>query len=327
MLVSTTATPSTIVRELAFSGTQSLGGDIDTTTHTELYATAAELSLIYKYTLLEPVTNDVSVEVVNDELEAALGVELDTSVQIRRLSMRLDVVTSYAQACEIAWRWLDRLDQYRNVVDVGIIGNPALQKADMVRIVDPVTLIADDFMVDTYRSSLSGDGTYLGILSLVPWTSSYGGPGTSDLFNPGIDDPATLASFMADGDGGDAINWQGVLSNQTGGPPGSTHYYFKAGSNPFKMVTRGGLAEGDTVTITGYTRNETGDLFLSFYTDPVGSSVSLDEISTLTLASVNNGSIWTYFEVSGPVPAGTVSWALSNVGGSVDFDSIVVVKS
>lgn len=195
MLVATTTDPTTIVRTLVFSGTQSLGGDIDTTTHTELYATAAELSLVYKYTLKEPVTNDVSVEVVNDALELALGVALDTDREIRRLMVRLDIVISYAQATEAAARALDKLDQYRNVLDVGIIGNPAIQKGDMVRIVDPVTEIADDFQVDTYRSTL-GD-TYLGTMALVPWVSSYGGPGTSNLHDFTPDTPIVRATAGA----------------------------------------------------------------------------------------------------------------------------------
>jgi len=199
MLVSTTSTPSTITRVLQFSGTQSLGGDIDTDTHTELYATAAELSLVYKYTLFEPVTTDVSVEVTNTDLEAELGIELATGAQIRRLVLHLDVVTSYAQATEAAARWLDKLDQYRNVLDVGIIGNPAIQKGDMVRVTDPVSVIDADFMVDTYRSSLAADGTYLGILSLVPWTSSYGGPGTSDLLNVGVPAPDVVVGSTASG--------------------------------------------------------------------------------------------------------------------------------
>jgi hypothetical protein len=166
------------------SGTRCYGGDIDTTTDTEFYGVLGGVSLVAKFTLIEPSTTDVAVEVVNDELEAQLGVELDTGVEIRRLVLRLDEVTSYAQATEAAARWLDKIDQFRNVLDVGIIGNPAIQKGDMVRITDPVTEIDADFQVDTYRTSMSGDGTYLGTMALVPWISSYAGPG--DIF-PVID--------------------------------------------------------------------------------------------------------------------------------------------
>lgn len=189
MLQVTTAAPTVVVRTLKFSGTKSLGGEIDTDTHTELYACSGGLSLVYKYTLKVPVTNDVSVELVNDALELALGVELTTGREIRRLRVDLPIVISHAQAAEAAARRLDKLDQFRNVMDVGIIGNPALQKGDMVRIEDPVTSVANDFQVDTYRSSLNGD-TYLGTLALVPWSSSYAGPG--DVIPPDSDFPTPV---------------------------------------------------------------------------------------------------------------------------------------
>ena len=176
MLQVTTADPTTVVRTLVFSGTKSLGGDVDTDTHTELYACSGGLSLVYKYTLFEPVTTEVSVEAVNNELELALGVELDTGREIRRLRRDLKVVRSYAQAAEVAARWLDRIDQFRNLVDFGIIGNPAIQLGDMIRVEDPVIGIAADFQIDTYRAQL--DDTFLGHLAVTPWTSSYAGPGT-----------------------------------------------------------------------------------------------------------------------------------------------------
>jgi hypothetical protein len=193
MLQVDTSAPTVIVRTLHFSGTKSLGGDVDTDTHTELYACSGGLSLVYKYTLKEPVTNDVSVEAVNDELEVLLGTELDTGRQIRRLRIDLKMITSYAQATEAAVRRLDKLDQFRNVLDVGIIGNPALEKGDMVRIIDPLSVIDGEFQVDTYRS-LQND-TYLGTLSLVPWTSSYAGPGDVPL----PDAPGAPSSAQASG--------------------------------------------------------------------------------------------------------------------------------
>lgn len=187
MLQVTVADPTTVVRTLHFSGTKSLGGEIDTDTHTELYACSGGLSLVYKYTLKEPVTTDVSVEAVNDALELALGVELDTGREIRRMTLPLKVVTSYAQAAEVAARWLDKVDQFRNVQEVGILGNPAIMKGDMVRVEDPVIGIANDFQVDTHRSVMSD--TYLDVLSLVPWSSSYAGPGDIIPANDGFPTP------------------------------------------------------------------------------------------------------------------------------------------
>lgn len=190
MYISTPDDLEAITDTIVMSGSRFYGIDADTTTDTEVYGVLGGQSLVAKYTLFEPVTTDVSVEVVNDDLEAELGVELDTGIEIRRFVLRLDAVTSYAQATEAANRWLDKIDQFRNVLDVGILGNPAIQKADMVRIEDPVTDIANDFQVDTYRFSLRGNGTYLGVLSLVPWTSSYAGPG--DNFPVEVPDPGLL---------------------------------------------------------------------------------------------------------------------------------------
>lgn len=325
MLRGQTTDPSDIDKVLVFSGTKSLGGDIDTTTHTELYACSGGLSLVFKYTMVEPVTTEVSVEVANTALEATLGAALDTGAEIRRLILRLDVVTSLANATEAAARWLDKLDQYLNVMDVGIIGNPALQKGDMVRVEDPVTSIANDFQIDTYRSSLSADGTYLGTLALVPWSSSYSGPG--DVYPVVPPAPDGLARFMGSGDGGDALGWQGVNSG-SGGPPGSTHYYYNSGWNPFKMTARGGIGVGQTAYINGWTVDSEGNASLSFgfYSTPVGDPVTSGaQLAVVVLQAASPHSSWTQFaEQTLVAPAGTVSWALWKSGGGISFDEIVV---
>jgi hypothetical protein len=213
MLQVSTADPTTVVRTLKFSGTRALGGDVDTDTHTEIYACSGGLSLVYKYTLKEPVTTDVSVEVVNADLEESLGTALSTGTEIRRLRIDLKMITSYAQATEAAVRRLDKIDQFRNVLDVGILGNPAIEKGDMVRIVDPVTLIDADFQVDTYRSLMSD--SYLGTLSLVPWTSSYAGPGDVPLPDaPGAPTVAGAAGSRTFGTTG-ASNVGTVVSGDT----------------------------------------------------------------------------------------------------------------
>jgi hypothetical protein len=83
-------------------------------------------------------------------------------------------ITSLAQATETAQRWLGQLDHNRQTLDFGCIGNPAIQKGDMIRVEDPVSGIASDWGVDTYRSEMSGEaGTYLGIISALPWNPRY----------------------------------------------------------------------------------------------------------------------------------------------------------
>jgi hypothetical protein len=65
-------------------------------------------------------------------------------------------------------RRLDRLARRSRVLDAGILGNPAIQKSDTVRIEDPVTGIAEDWRIDTHRSGMSAGGTYTGTLALLP---------------------------------------------------------------------------------------------------------------------------------------------------------------
>jgi hypothetical protein len=169
VLKATVGTPGTITKAISTAGTQMVGGEVDTVTHTEFWSCSDVLGLIWKYTLVEPVTTERAVfaEVVDTALETALG-------EVRRLVVRMDAITSLAQATETAQRWLGQLDHTRQQLDVGIIGNPAIQKGDMIRIEDPMTGIASDWEVDTYRSEMSGQaGTYLGILSLLPWSSEY----------------------------------------------------------------------------------------------------------------------------------------------------------
>lgn len=164
----------TFIRALPLPGTLSLGGDIDTVTHTEIYVGAYELGLVYKMTLFTAVDSTVSVEVADAALEATLGRDL-TGAQRRRLVVHVDKILSVAQATETANRWLLKLSHYRDVLEVGVIANPGIQKADMVRIVDPVTQIDSDWAVDRYHTEMAPgpDGTYLGELSLIPWSPEY----------------------------------------------------------------------------------------------------------------------------------------------------------
>jgi len=97
--------------------------------------------------------------------------DADHAYEIRRDTVDVLAVTNLAQATETAMRRLEKLSVRRRVLDVGIIGNPVLQKTDLVRVEDPVTSLADDWTIDTYRSEMAADGTYLGTLALLPVTT------------------------------------------------------------------------------------------------------------------------------------------------------------
>lgn len=179
--------PGTVTGVVKTAGTSLHGGEMDTTTHTECYGDSDSLNLVAKFTLLEAVdqTDEVFAEVVDVDLEDELGgyAQLEPRVhdahpgddphafEMRRLTLDLKVITSLAQATETAQRQLDLASVRSRVLDAGIIGNPALQKTDPVAVVDPVTGISDTFVIDTYRSTMSADGTYLGTLALLPVAS------------------------------------------------------------------------------------------------------------------------------------------------------------
>jgi hypothetical protein len=179
--------PGTVTKRVKTAGTVLVGGEMDTTTHTECWGGSDSLGLVAKFTLvaLVDVTTEVFAEVVDIDLEDELGglAESESRVhdahtgdaahafEIRRDTLDIAIVTSLAQATETAMRRLDMLSQRRRVLDTGIIGNPALQKTDLVRVEDPLTAIAEDMIIDTYRSEMTADGTYLGTLALLPVSS------------------------------------------------------------------------------------------------------------------------------------------------------------
>jgi hypothetical protein len=183
-LICDESAPLTITRVIRTSGTTLHGGEMDTTTHTECWGDADTSSLVAKFTLVEPVetSTDVATEVIDSDLEDELGELAGTEPRVhdahsgdpahswssRRHTIDLEVITSLAQATDTARLWLDRLGQPKRILDGGIIANPALQKTDLVALVDPVTGVSEAFVIDTYRTTMEAGGTYLGTLALVP---------------------------------------------------------------------------------------------------------------------------------------------------------------
>lgn len=183
-LVCDESAPGTITKIVKTAGTALHGGEMDTVTHTECYGDSDSLGLVAKFTLIAVVdqTDQVYAEVVDTVLEDELGTFAQTEprihdthpgaaahpYEVRRATLNLTVITSLAQATETAQRQLDLSSVRRRVVDAGVIGNPALQKTDPVAVIDPVAGISDEFAIDTYRSQMAADGTYLGTLALLP---------------------------------------------------------------------------------------------------------------------------------------------------------------
>ena len=186
-LVCEESAPGTVTDVTKTAGTTLHGGEMDTVTHTECYGDSDSLGLVAKFSLVAKTsrTDEVYAEVIDADLEDELGTVAqleprahdahpllaDHPFEIRRDTLDVTVVASLAQATETAGRRLDKLSKRRRVVDAGIIGNPGLQKTDPVRVEDAVTGVGRTFTVDTYRSSMSADGTYLGTLALIPLDS------------------------------------------------------------------------------------------------------------------------------------------------------------
>jgi hypothetical protein len=144
--------PQTIVGVIKTAGTQLHGGEMDTTTHVDCYGDSDSLGLVAKFTLKTPVTNDVAQEAIDTDLEDELGAlaqigdrihdshPLDAAhpFQVRRETMDIPEVTSLAQAMQVAQDRLAELAKRREILDIGIVGNPALQKSDLVSVDDPL---------------------------------------------------------------------------------------------------------------------------------------------------------------------------------------------
>jgi len=176
--------PGTVTKKVKTAGTTLHGGEMDTTTHTECWGVNDSTGVTAKFTLIkaEDHTTEVYAEVIDSELEDELGVLalLEDRIhdahsgdpahpfEVRRDTLDVTVITSLAQATETAMRRLDSLARRRDVVDAGIVGNPALQKTDVVRVLDPKVDSARDYVIDTYRTEMDASGTYLGTLALIP---------------------------------------------------------------------------------------------------------------------------------------------------------------
>jgi hypothetical protein len=82
--------------------------------------------------------------------------------------MDIEEVTSLAQAMQVAQERLAELSKRRQVLDIGIVGNPALQKGDLVSCDDPLVGITVYGRIDTLETDMSADQPYVGVAAVLP---------------------------------------------------------------------------------------------------------------------------------------------------------------
>lgn len=141
-----------------------------------------------------------------------------------------------------------------------------------------------------------------------------------------VDPSSTLVKFYDANDGGDDIQWVGILTNQAGGAEGSAFYYFKS-SAPNNFQSSFSATAGTTYTITGYTHIGAGNsLRIAWRNDAAGQGGAINDTNPViiridTLAS-GTTSKWTSFSQTLVAPTGTTSASLGRGGSSADFDRI-----
>jgi hypothetical protein len=153
-----------------------------------------------------------------------------------------------------------------------------------------------------------------------------------------VDIPGTPASevvttekqFNANSDGGDSLPWDGILSNQSGGAAGSSHYYFHSNS-PKEWSQVFATSPGTVYRVSGYVKDiSSGEQFkIGFFTGTVGADGNDAQlISEHTLHSAPTGGTWTHFQVDVTAPALTAGWALGFVAVTVgiSWDQITVAS-
>jgi hypothetical protein len=275
-LIADESAPSTITGVVKTAGTQLHGGEMDTTTHTECYGDSDSLGLVAKFTLKEPVTNDVAQEAIDTDLEDELGIlaQIEDRIhdshpgaaahpfQIRRETMDIEEVESLAQAMQVAQERLAELSKRRQVLDIGIVGNPALQKGDLVSCDDPLVGITVYGRIDTLETDMSADQPYVGVAAVLPQDvtiaddvtegsdsvddGSIDEDGTPDETDPGPDDtpPDLTDSYFIAPAGSDSTGDGSIDS------PWKTLGKFLAIAGPDDALT----CRGGTYTGTGNRR-------------------------------------------------------------------------
>jgi hypothetical protein len=176
------AAPTVVLSSISTAGTGMIGGEADTTTGTDMYATTDQTAgTVWKYALKVATVGSKTVWVVAiagvglvdpEPLTPTGPLETALNNPIRRLILQLPAITSAAQAAETAMTQLGSVDNYRPVMTAVGLGNPALQKGDILQFVDDVMGENSLWNLDTHRSEMSSG--YMSTLGLI-----YIGPGPS----------------------------------------------------------------------------------------------------------------------------------------------------
>jgi hypothetical protein len=190
-----TSDPGTITSTQSTVGTQILGGEMVLSTQAALFAVLGQgpfssAGHVWEFELKTEITTDVVAWASDMALEHQLGAQSnigtrahdldpaqdDHQFETRLLVINLEVVTSVAQATQVAVDALALMKRLRRQMDVGWVGNPALQINDVIFIDDPVENPSNPWVLDTYRLELD-EKQFIGSGTLLPWELSTVGDG------------------------------------------------------------------------------------------------------------------------------------------------------
>jgi hypothetical protein len=138
-----------------------------------------------------------------------------------------------------------------------------------------------------------------------------------------------LFNFNANSDGGDTLDWTGILANQSGGAAGTSHYYFKSNS-PEHYADALAVSAGVDLRVSGYVKDMSAgeEFLLAFFTsgqtigDPGGGTFLIGSPTVLHAAPA---SAWTFFTVDVTTPPTTASMALTRTG-AISFDQVEIAS-
>lgn len=187
-----------------------------------------------------------------------------------------------------------------------------------------------DIRVTLNKERESGGAKGTASQAAPPGGGGGGGGGGVKLCHPAIpgedpvDEETTQIKFYDANDGGDAINWTGILANQAGGAEGSSFYYFKS-TAPNEWQDTFAASPGVHYRITGYFGADASGETLKvgfFTTSPGSAGNSLFLAGPYTVLDQGVHAHWHAFSVDVVAPTGTVSMGLGRQGGGVDFDRV-----
>ncbi len=178
-----TSAPGTITGTQSTKGTGIFGGEMDTTTHADLYVDhySSSSGFIGKYALSEDVTSTVVKWATDQALEDALGFQAGFPDRVHDLhsgdaahpwdariaTLELRTVNSEDQAQAVADQELALRKRIRRVLDLATTGHPGVEIDDAISYPDTVAGTDAIWMIDTAREQLAD--TYTQTMSVLPW--------------------------------------------------------------------------------------------------------------------------------------------------------------